>query len=170
VVVRAIAPVPVLAAGGVADGAGLAAALALGAEGVLFGTRFMATPEAPLPDSYKRVIVDSDGHDTLLTEIPDIAAGRVFPGAYLRVRRNRFIEEWIGREGELRRRRTEVAASINRTREVGDVDGGSLLLGQTAALIDRIEPAAQIVERIVREAEERLARCAAAISAPGAQS
>jgi NAD(P)H-dependent flavin oxidoreductase YrpB (nitropropane dioxygenase family) len=163
-VVRAIAPVPVLAAGGIADGAGLAAALALGAEGVLLGTRFLATPEAPLPDSYKQAIVDSDGHDTLLTEIPDVAAGRVFPGAYLRVRRNRFIEEWIGREGELRRRRSEVAASINRAREVGDIDAGALLLGQDAGLIDQIEPAGQIVERLVREAEDQLARCAAAIS------
>jgi NAD(P)H-dependent flavin oxidoreductase YrpB (nitropropane dioxygenase family) len=164
-VIRAVAPVPVLAAGGVADGAGLAAALALGAEGVLLGTRFLATPEAPLPESFKQAICASDGHDTLLTEIPDVAAGRVFPGAYLRVRRNRFIEEWIGREGELRRRRTEVAASVNRAREVGDVDAGALLLGQTAGLIDQIEPAGQIVERLVREAEDHLARCAASISA-----
>jgi len=168
-VVRAIAPVPVLAAGGVADGAGLAAALALGAEGVLLGTRFLATPEAPLPESFKRAICASDGHDTLLTEIPDIAAGRVFPGAYLRVRRNRFIEEWIGREGELRRHRTEVAARVSRAREVGDVDAGALLLGQTAGLIDQIEPAGQIVERLVREAEDHLARCAAAVSAPAGQ-
>jgi NAD(P)H-dependent flavin oxidoreductase YrpB (nitropropane dioxygenase family) len=100
-VVRAIAPAPVLAAGGVADGAGLAAALALGAEGVLLGTRFPATPEAPLPENLKRAICASDGHDTLLTEILDTAAGRVFPGAYLRVRRNRFVEGWIGREAEL---------------------------------------------------------------------
>src|SRR5438094_734109 len=76
-VVRAVAPLPVLAAGGVADGAGLAAALALGAEGVLLGTRFLATPEAPVGAGLKREIVESDGHDTLLTEIPDIASGRV---------------------------------------------------------------------------------------------
>jgi hypothetical protein len=69
-VVRAVAPTPVLAAGGVADGAGLAAALALGAEGVLLGTRFLATPESPVPDGFKRTLLESDGHDTLLTEIP----------------------------------------------------------------------------------------------------
>ena len=171
-VVRAIAPVPVLAAGGVADGAGLAAALALGADGVLLGTRFLATPEAPLPDSFKDAICASDGHDTLLTEIPDITGGRAFPGAYVRVRRNRFIEEWIGREGELRfksRRRSEVAANVIRARELGDVDTVWLLVGQTAGLIDQIEPARHIVERLVQEAEDHFARCAAAVSGPTGQ-
>ena len=91
--------VPVLAAGGLADGAGLVAALAFGAEGVLLGTRFLATDESPLHDSMKRAILESDGHDTLITEITDIAAGNVWPGAYARVQRNRLIEDWIGREG-----------------------------------------------------------------------
>src|SRR5439155_27104816 len=79
-VVRAVAPRPVLAAGGFADGAGLAAAIMLGAEGVLLGTRFLATPESPLPDSYKQAICRSDGHDTLVTELPDVLAGQVWPG------------------------------------------------------------------------------------------
>src|ERR1051326_5409557 len=91
-VVRAVSPIPVLAAGGVADGAGLAAALALGAEGVLLGTRFLAAHESPGSDGVERTDIESDGHDTLLTELPDIAAGRVWPGAMSRVRRNRFIE------------------------------------------------------------------------------
>jgi NAD(P)H-dependent flavin oxidoreductase YrpB (nitropropane dioxygenase family) len=69
-VVDAVRPLPVLAAGGVADGRGLAAALALGADGVLLGTRFLATQESPLHPNFKQAIVDSDGHDTLLTEIP----------------------------------------------------------------------------------------------------
>src|SRR4030095_9660887 len=94
-----------LAAGGVADGRGLAAALALGADGVLLGTRFLASDEAPIAKGFKQAIVESDGHDTLVTEIPDVANGQVWPGAYVRVRRNRFIEEWIGRENELRHRR-----------------------------------------------------------------
>ena len=71
--VKTVAPSPVLAAGGIADGRGLAAALALGAEGVLLGTRFMATPEAPIHANYKQAIVKTDGHDTVLTEIPDLA-------------------------------------------------------------------------------------------------
>jgi NAD(P)H-dependent flavin oxidoreductase YrpB (nitropropane dioxygenase family) len=156
-VVRAVAPVPVLAAGGIADGAGLAAALMLGAEGVLLGTRFLATPEAPLPDAYKQAICRSDGHDTLLTEIPDIAAGQVWPGAFARALRTRFIEEFVGREDEVRRRRGELIARLRRAREVGDVDGGSLLIGQDAGLIETIEPAADVVARLVSEAETLLA-------------
>jgi NAD(P)H-dependent flavin oxidoreductase YrpB (nitropropane dioxygenase family) len=152
-VAGAVAPIPVLAAGGVADGRGLAAALALGAEGVLLGTRFLATPEAPLPSPFKQAIVDSDGHDTLLTEIPDVAAGQVWPGAYARVLRNRFVEEWVGREGELRQRRAEVSARLGRAREAGDRDHAALLVGQTAGLIDAVEPAADLVRRISADAE-----------------
>src|SRR5437899_7272680 len=76
-VIRAVPNIPVLVAGGIADGAGIAAALVLGADGVLLGTRFLATNEAPLPDGYKRAIVESDGHDTLITEIPDRKSTRL---------------------------------------------------------------------------------------------
>jgi NAD(P)H-dependent flavin oxidoreductase YrpB (nitropropane dioxygenase family) len=157
-VVRAVAPLPVLAAGGIATGEGLAAALALGAEGVLMGTRLLATEEAPLPDSYKRAIVESDGHDTVLTEIPDIANGRVWPGAWSRVVRNRLIAEWSGREAELRARRSEVGRRMREAFEKGDRDGAALFIGQDAGLIDAIEPAGEVVRRIVRDAEAVLAR------------
>jgi NAD(P)H-dependent flavin oxidoreductase YrpB (nitropropane dioxygenase family) len=157
-VVRAIAPLPVIAAGGIADGAGIAAAIMLGAEGVLLGTRFLATPEAPLPPSYKEAICQSDGHDTLLTELPDVIAGLVWPGAFARVLRTPFIQEWLGREGEVRLRRAELAQRLQRAREQGDVANGSLLIGQDAGLIDSVEPAAAIVTRLVREAEELLRR------------
>jgi NAD(P)H-dependent flavin oxidoreductase YrpB (nitropropane dioxygenase family) len=162
-VVRAVAPVPVVAAGGVADGAGLAAALMLGAEGILLGTRFLATTESPLHGNFKRAILASDGHDTLLTEIPDLISGRVWPGAYVRVARNGLIRAWIGREGELRRRRAEVAAAVGAARRAGDVEGSSLLIGQTAGLIDDIVPAAAVVERTAREAEELLRSRAAGL-------
>lgn len=157
-VVRAVAPVPVVAAGGVADGAGLAAALMLGAEGVLLGTRLLATPEAPLPAEYKEAICRSDGHDTLLTELPDVIAGNVWPGAYARVLRTPFIQEWLGRESDVRRERAELSARLRRARETGDVANGSLLIGQDSGLIDSIDPAADVVQRIVHEAEELLAR------------
>jgi NAD(P)H-dependent flavin oxidoreductase YrpB (nitropropane dioxygenase family) len=140
-------------AGGIADGAGIAAALVLGADGVLLGTRFLATDEAPLPDGYKRAIVESDGHDTIVTEIPDVAAGQVWPGAYARVLRNAFIEEWLGREGELRRHLSEVRQSLQAARAAGDARHGSLLMGQDAGLIDSIEPAGSLVERLATEAE-----------------
>ena len=152
-VVSAVAPIPVLAAGGVADGRGLAAALALGADGVLLGTRFLATDESPIAKGFKQAILDSDGHDTLVTDIPDVASGNTWPGAYVRVRRNRFIEEWMGRDNELRRRRVEVNAQVRQAAQVGDPDRGAVMIGQTAGLIDRIEPAGDLVRQISRDAE-----------------
>jgi NAD(P)H-dependent flavin oxidoreductase YrpB (nitropropane dioxygenase family) len=157
-VVDAVTPVPVLAAGGYADGRGLAAALALGADGILLGTRFLATVESPLHPNFKQAIVDSDGHDTLLSEIPDIASGLVWPGAMIRSRRNRFIERWAGRDWDLRRDRAEAWAKLNAARQSGDVDEGPLSMGQDAGLIHDIPPAGEIVSRIVREAEEILGR------------
>ena len=152
-VVSAVAPIPVLAAGGVADGRGLAAALALGADGVLLGTRFLATDESPIAKGFKQAILDSDGHDTLVTDIPDVASGNTWPGAYVRVRRNRFIEEWMGRDNELRRRRAEVSAQLREAAQAGDPDRGAVMIGQTAGLIDRIEPAADLVRQISRDTE-----------------
>jgi len=160
-VVRAVAPLPVLAAGGIATGEGLAAALALGAEGVLIGTRFLATPEAPVAEGFKKAVLASDGHDTILTEIPDIARGRVWPGAYSRVMRNRLIESWAGREGELRARRSEVGAAMAAAFKAGDASAAALFFGQDAGLIDSIDPAADLVARLVADAEAALQRAAA---------
>jgi NAD(P)H-dependent flavin oxidoreductase YrpB (nitropropane dioxygenase family) len=157
-VVDAVAPIPVLAAGGIADGRGLVAALALGAQGALLGTRFLATAESPLHPNFKQAIVDSDGHDTQLSEIPDIAAGQVWPGAMTRSRRNRFIERWAGREWALRQARVEAIAGLQAARKAGDVDEGPLSMGQDAGLIHDIPTAAEIVARVAREAEEILSR------------
>jgi len=157
-VVRAVAPLPVLAAGGIATGEGLAAALALGAEGVLIGTRFLATPEAPVAEGFKKAVLASDGHDTVLTEIPDIARGRVWPGAWSRVVRNQLIEEWAGREGELRARRSEVGAAMVAAFQSGDASYAPLFIGQDAGLIDSILPAAEIVRRLVADAEAAIRR------------
>jgi NAD(P)H-dependent flavin oxidoreductase YrpB (nitropropane dioxygenase family) len=162
-VVRAVAPLPVLAAGGVADGAGLAASLMLGAEGVLLGTRFLATPEAPLPAAYKEAICASSGDDTLLTEVPDVVAGRVWPGAFARVLRNAFVQQWLGREGEVRLRQPQLNDQVRLARQSGDVEAGVLLVGQVAGLIDSIEPAAEVVREIVREAEALLSERATAV-------
>jgi NAD(P)H-dependent flavin oxidoreductase YrpB (nitropropane dioxygenase family) len=146
----------VLAAGGIADGAGLAAALALGAEGVLIGTRFLATPEAPVPAGYKEAILASDGHNTLLTEVADIAFGLVWPGAMSRVARNRFVERWAGREWEVRLRRGEIARQLRTARERDDAEESNLQMGQAAGLITEITPAARIVREIVAQAEQIL--------------
>ena len=145
-----------LAAGGFADGRGLVAALSLGAQGILLGTRFLASVESPLHPNFKQAIVDSDGHDTQLSEIPDIAAGQVWPGAMTRSRRNKFIERWAGREWALRQHRAEAIAKLRAAREAGDVEEGPLSMGQDAGLDPRHPPAGEIVARIAREAEEIL--------------
>jgi NAD(P)H-dependent flavin oxidoreductase YrpB (nitropropane dioxygenase family) len=156
-VVSAVAPRPVLAAGGIADGRGLAAALALGAEGALLGTRFLATEEAPLHAHLKQAILDSDGHNTVLTEIPDVATGQVWPGAMARSLRNRFIERWAGREWALRQRAREVEQAALAARQAGDVDEAPVLVGQDAGLIDAVLPAGEVIQRMVAQAEEILA-------------
>ncbi|MDQ2952462.1 MAG: nitronate monooxygenase, partial [Chloroflexota bacterium] len=89
-------------------------------------------------------------------EIPDIAAGQVWPGAYARVLRNAFIEEWIGREGELRRHLAEVRPKLQAARAAGDAERGALLMGQDAGLIDSIEPAGALVKRLAADAENAL--------------
>jgi NAD(P)H-dependent flavin oxidoreductase YrpB (nitropropane dioxygenase family) len=147
----------VVAAGGIADGRGLAAALALGADGVLLGTRFLASDESPLHPAFKQAIVDSDGHDTLLSEIPDVAAGKVWPGAMSRSRRNRFIERWVGREWALRQNQTEALAQVRAARAAGDIHEAPLSMGQDAGLIHDVAPAGAIVRRIAEEAERILA-------------
>ena len=151
--VKAVAPLPVLSAGGIADGRGLAASLALGADGVLLGTRFMATPEAPIHANYKQVIVKSDGHDTVLTEIPDLATQRVWPGAMSRAQRNKFIERWSGREWALRQNASEVGRQVAAARAAGDVDNASLSFGQDAGLIDSVKSVREVVAEIIAEAE-----------------
>lgn len=153
-VVTAVAPVPVLAAGGIADGRGLAASLALGADGVLLGTRLLATPEAPIHENFKQAIVKSDGHDTMLTEIHDLASGQVWPGAMARVQRNAVIERWAGREWAIRQDQAKIAAEIAAARKAGDVDNATLLFGQDAGLIDAVMPAAEVIETMAREAED----------------
>ncbi|MGH7925656.1 MAG: NAD(P)H-dependent flavin oxidoreductase [Candidatus Binatus sp.] len=152
-VVQAIAPIPVLAAGGIADGRGLAAALALGAEGVLLGTRFLATTESPAHPNFKQAIVRSDGHDTTLTEIPDIASGIVWPGAMARTLRNRFVEQWTGREWALRQHSRAAREAVQAARRAGDAAHAPLLLGQYAGLIDSVVPAAEVIQRMVADAE-----------------
>jgi NAD(P)H-dependent flavin oxidoreductase YrpB (nitropropane dioxygenase family) len=156
-VVRAVAPLPVLAAGGIADGRGMAAALALGAEGVLLGTRFLASDESPLHPNLKQAIVRSNGHDTVLTEIPDIAAGRVWPGAMARTLRNRFVEHWAGREWTLRRHAKAARETMLTARANGDADHAAILIGQDAGLIDSILPAGELVHQIAAQAERIIA-------------
>lgn len=165
-VAKAVAPLPVLAAGGVADGAGLAAALALGAAGALLGTRFLATDEAPVEPYLKDAIVRSDGHDTVITTVADTLSGRDWPGAYDRIARTRFVEKWLGREPELRKRRDEVWESLERADESGDVDNMLMWFGQSAGLVENVLPAEDVVHQVAREADEILRTTLPALVAP----
>lgn len=156
-VVKAVAPTPVVAAGGLADGAGLAAALAFGADGVLLGTRFLATDEAPAAPAYKQAILESRGDDTLVTTVADTFSGGDWPGAWGRVRRTRFIEHWLGREPELRRRRDSVLSELRASvKSEPEREYPLVWMGQSAGLIDELLPAGEVVRRIVAEAEETL--------------
>jgi NAD(P)H-dependent flavin oxidoreductase YrpB (nitropropane dioxygenase family) len=154
-VAKAVAPVPVLAAGGFVDGAGLVSALALGADGVLVGTRFLAADEAPVDPIYKQAIVASGGGDTVVTTLNDSLTGRDWPGAWVRLRRTPFVQRWLGREPELRRRREDAFAQLEQF-EASNADDGLMYYGQSAGLIDSVKPAADIVREIVSDAEEIL--------------
>lgn len=159
---------PVLAAGGIADGRGLAAALAMGADGVLMGTRFLATQESPVPPSYKQAILDASGSDTVFTQVPDLAPVVEWPGAMSRVIRNRFVDEWHGREPELRARGDEVGREVAAARAADDREGMKLFAGQSAGLVGSIEPAGDLVRRIAAEAERLLRQRVPGLLAEGA--
>jgi nitronate monooxygenase len=97
-----VSPIPVLAAGGIADGRGLAAALCLGAEGALLGTRFQASTEALVDADVLRAILDAHGEDTERSRVLDIARESQWPSRYTgRTLRNEFLDQWRDREAEL---------------------------------------------------------------------
>jgi nitronate monooxygenase len=145
---------PVVAAGGIADGRGMAAAMALGAEGVLMGTRFYATEEAEAHPEAKRRIVAARGGDTARSVVFDIARRNPWPAPYTgRVLRNRLAERWVGREDELARNAEEVAREYAAARERGDFDIAAVIAGEACGLIRDIPPAAEVVGRVVAEAE-----------------
>ncbi|MFF1838019.1 NAD(P)H-dependent flavin oxidoreductase [Streptomyces sp. NPDC058231] len=156
-IVRRYPDVPVLAAGGIADGRTLAAVLTAGADGAWLGTAFLATPEAvEVHDVHKRLIVESDGGDTVWTRTYDIVSGLPWPATIgERVRRNRFTDEWSEREATLRDRKGEFAPP----KDAGpfeappDPDTSPILYGQSAFFVDAVRPAADVVRTISDEAE-----------------
>lgn len=159
-VVRQHPAVPVLAAGGIADGRTLAAALMAGADGAWLGTAFLATPEAvEVHAVHKELIIASDGADTVFTRVYDIASGLPWPDTIgERVRRNRFTDEWTGREDELRERADETAPppATNPFEAPPDPETSAVLYGQSAGLVDAIRPAAEVLRGVCDEAERLL--------------
>lgn len=148
--------VPVVAAGGVVDGRGLAAALMLGASGVLMGTRFYATVESGGHPDAKARIVSATGDETIRGILFDIVRRNVWPAPYnARVLRNRFSQEWEGRETALLQRPQE-AERYRDARERGDFDVAAVIVGEGVGLIHDIPSAAQVIENCVAEAQYRL--------------
>lgn len=167
-VVDAIAPVPVIAAGGIADGRGVVAALALGAEAVWVGTRLVASQEAYAHDEYKRRIVEAEASDTVRTTI----FGPEWPHQSMRVMRNRVVNEWITRESEvvyaadpaefigetiLAGQPVPLAkfSSLPPTPDAtGDFEEMALIAGESVGLVKQIKPAGEIVRAMMEEARQ----------------
>jgi nitronate monooxygenase len=157
-VVDAARGVPVAAAGGVADGRGLAAALMLGADGVLLGTRFYATLEAVGAKAAKERIVGASGDNTIRSILFDIARRNVWPAPYTgRVLRNAFSEKWRGRETELMQHQAEEAARYDAARAAGEFETAAVIAGECVDMIADIPPAGEVVARIAKEASALLA-------------
>jgi len=158
-VVDAVAPVPVVAAGGIADGRGIAAALMLGAEGVWIGTRFAGTREAGVSDAYKARLVAAGADDTVLTDVFDIALGRPWPEAVSgRAIRNRFADEWHGREDELRTWAGEHRDEYRALPRESETQEQAIWAGEAVSLVGEIEGASDVVRALVAEATEILER------------
>ncbi|GLP77108.1 2-nitropropane dioxygenase [Mycobacterium antarcticum] len=148
--------VPVLAAGGIADGRGLAAALVLGAAGALLGTRFEATEEAMLTAAEVKVITAAGASDTVLGRVADVAADAGWPAVYpARTLRNAFTDTWQDREDELSTD-VEALAAFRAGVQREDMDYLPIWAGEAVDLITAVDSAAALVERIANEATRAL--------------
>jgi len=158
-VVDACPTIPIVAAGGIADGRGLAAAMMFGAEGVLIGTRFYASQEADGHPEAKRRIAAATGGQTVRSIVFDLSRRNRWPDPYTgRVLRNQHADRWLGHEAELEATSEAVAHDYAAAREQGNFDVAAVIAGEACALIHDIPTAGEIVERIVAQAERVLAR------------
>jgi enoyl-[acyl-carrier protein] reductase II len=142
---------PVVAAGGICDGKGLAAALALGAEGIQMGTGFLATREATVHERYKQAILDADDTETIMT-------GRT-TGLQFRVRKNMLAEKVLSMEREGRPREeidSFTIGSLKKAAQEGDMDWGSLMMGQVAGMIREIRPVGEMLDDMVSTAMDEI--------------
>ena len=162
-VVDVAGDIPVIAAGGIADGRGLAAALALGAQGVNIGTRFLAATEAAASETWKQMIVAAESEDAVRLdrwfEVFPRAGDRSFDIAP-RSLRTPFIAQWHAHPEEARRDAERIQGEIIGGLRAGRFQEYTPFTGQTAGLIHEVLPAAVIVRRLVAEAEAALARVA----------
>lgn len=157
-VVDAVGPVPVLAAGGVADGRGLAAALVLGAAGANVGTRFLASAEAGAPGSWKERILRTHSEDCVRFETWSAIMPATGYDVVPRVIRTPFVDAWRGRSAEAAELATELRFEIMGAVRAGRPEIYAPFTGQTAGLIDEVLPAGEIVRRMAAGAVAALRR------------
>jgi nitronate monooxygenase len=148
---------PVLAAGGIADGRGVAAALMLGASGVVMGTRFYATHEAAGAPAAKERIRAATGDDTQRSIVFDISRRNVWPAPFTgRCLRNMHLDRWFGREVELLRHQEEESERYAVARRENDFDIAAVIAGESSGLVRDITSAREVVEGVMREASTLL--------------
>lgn len=143
--------IPVVAAGGIGNGRGLVAALALGAEGISMGSRFIVTQDAPVPNHVKHYLVERGAEDTVVTEN--------FTGVRCRVIRNKFAENLLEMSKDHRDPWEIMKAGVGKIRQAyveGDIDGGSLAFGQVCGLIQDIPTCQELIDTIMEEAEKTM--------------
>jgi nitronate monooxygenase len=160
-VVDAVAPIPVVAAGGLADGRGLAAALALGASGILMGTRFAATQESLYTGAQKAALAAAGGDQTGQTRVFDIVREAAWPTIYPgRALKNEFFEQWHGREEALTANLAEAKAAFLGS-DPDDVTQRVVFAGESVDMVRDNPSAREIVERTMAEAVAALRHGAA---------
>ena len=158
--------VTVAAAGGIADGRGLAAALMLGAHGVLMGTRFYACQEAAGAPAAKQRIVQAGGDGTVRGMVFDLTRQRHWPAPFTgRCLRNAHVDRWSGREVELMHRLDEVSQAYAAAQQAQDFDVLAVIAGEASGLVHDIPSAREIVERTVADAAALLQRTPAVVAA-----
>jgi nitronate monooxygenase len=146
-----------IAAGGIADGRGLAAALMLGADGVLVGTRFWASAEAFTPKPHTNKAIGASGDDTIRTKVLDALRGVPWPREYsFRFLKNRLTDEWANREGEAFRAFGALSAKYAQARAQNDLDTVAVTCGEVVGLLKDRPPAAAVVESMVAQAVDLL--------------
>ncbi len=149
--------VPVAAAGGIGDGRGLAAMMMLGAAGVLLGTRFYASQEADGAEEAKKRICAATSGSTVRGIIFDLSRNNVWPAPFNgRCLINDHVRRWSGRELELLQNVKTVAAEYADAKAAGNFDMAAVIAGEAVGLIHDVPPAAEIVDRIVAEADQIL--------------
>jgi nitronate monooxygenase len=142
------------AAGGIADGRGLAAALMLGADGVVMGSRLWASVEANVPNTMQQAALDATGDHTIRTRVMDIARELNWPERYsAHVLKNAFTEKWHNNIDGLLGQAKQESAKWKAGWETGDVEAANTSVGESTGLIDEIEPVKNIIQDIVLEAE-----------------